>query len=127
MSIYLAYDNHSHVGVIGARLCPNILQYPLGQSLMIFGSTAANLTVDFFQLGVLAKDTIFWNTWKWNSLVVGIPKCFKTLPVATAYCACSLPSSRLVSRPKCVPPSSAARSSADNAKGSGEAQRRKHR
>ena len=43
---------------------------------MIFGSTAANLTDGFFQLGVLAKVKVFWNTWKWDSLVVGIPKCF---------------------------------------------------
>ena len=27
-------------------------------------------------MGVLAKVTVFWNTWKWDSLVVGIPKCF---------------------------------------------------
>ena len=31
-------------------------------------------------MGVLAKATVFWNTWKSDSLVVGISKCFNSPP-----------------------------------------------
>ena len=50
----------------------------------------------FHQLGVLAKVTVFWNNWKWDSLLVEIPKCFNILLLQVQSHRCCLQNSTWV-------------------------------